>query len=203
MLSFQTVESHTLELLKQIMTSPLFTELRLVGGTALALQLGHRKSIDLDLFGRLTAENKEIKDYLSTLGKLSVLKESENIKTYTINGVKIDLVNYSYAWIDAPIIDKDIRLASMRDIAAMKINAIEGRDSRKDFVDIYFLLQHFSLSEVLSFYMKKYPEYSILRALMSLTYFEDANQQISPQMLIPVDWTTIQTVITDTVKAYK
>jgi hypothetical protein len=185
------------------MTSPLFTELRLVGGTALALQLGHRKSIDLDLFGRLTAENKEIKDYLSTLGKLSVLKESENIKTYTINGVKIDLVNYSYAWIDAPIIDKDIRLASMRDIAAMKINAIEGRDSRKDFVDIYFLLQHFSLSEVLSFYMKKYPEYSILRALMSLTYFEDANQQISPQMLIPVDWTTIQTVITDTVKAYK
>ena len=78
--------------------------------------------------------------------------------------------------------DGGIRLASPRDIAAMKINAIEGRGTRKNFIDIFFLLQHYSLEELLGFYQQKYPEHSIFRALMSLTYFIDAEEQNMPTM---------------------
>ena len=80
MLSYKTVESHTLELLKGLMKEPLFSSLRLVGGTALALQYGHRSSIDLDFFGKIDAEDEVIKDTLRKYGKLLVLKESKNIK---------------------------------------------------------------------------------------------------------------------------
>lgn len=102
-----------------------------------------------------------------------------------VDDIKIDFVDYVYKWIDAPLCDGDIRLASMKDIAAMKINAVEGRGTKKDFVDIYFLLRHFTLEQILSFYKAKYPENSEFRALMSLTYFDDAEPQIAPEMLIP------------------
>ena len=70
----------------------------------------------------------------------------------------------------------------------MKINAIEGRGSRKDFVDIYYLLQHFSLNDILDFYQKKYPDHSLFRALMSLTYFDDAEKQVMPKMYSTESW---------------
>ncbi len=70
----------------------------------------------------------------------------------------------------------------------MKINAIQGRGSRKDFIDIYFLLKHFTLNEIMSFYMQKYSTNSIFRALMSLTYFTDAEAQMMPRMHVPFDW---------------
>ena len=86
----------------------------------------------------------------------------------------------------------------------MKINAVEGRGSRKDFVDIYFLLQHYSLSQLLDFYAQKYPNYSIFRALLSLTYFDDAEQQAMPKMLTNVSWEEIkQTIIKEVSKLQK
>lgn len=78
----------------------------------------------------------------------------------------------------------------------MKINAVEGRGTRKDFVDIYFLLQHYSLSQMLDFYTQKYPNYSLFRALLSLTYFDDAEQQAMPKMLANASWEEIKTTIT-------
>lgn len=86
-------------------------------------------------------------------------------------------------------------LASPRDIAAMKINAIEGRGTKKDFIDLYFLLKHYSLQELLNFYAKKYPEYSLFRALMSLTYFEDAENQYFPKMFVDVEWEEVKECI--------
>ena len=88
------------------------------------------------------------------------------------------------------------RLASPCDIAAMKINAIEGRGTKKDFIDMYFLLQHYSLKEVLDFYARKYPENSMFRALMSLSYFEDAEEQIMPKMFSSVTWEDMKQFIT-------
>ena len=70
----------------------------------------------------------------------------------------------------------------------MKVNAIEGRGTRKDFIDIYFLLQHYSLKEILGFYKEKYPEHSLFRSLMSLSYFDDAEKQMMPKMYAPVSW---------------
>lgn len=82
----------------------------------------------------------------------------------------------------------------------MKINAIEGRGTRKDFVDIYFLLQHYSLKEILEFYKAKYPNYSDFRALMSLTYFEDAEVQPMPKMFDSTTWSDMQNVIISKVR---
>ena len=189
MLSYQTVNSHTLELLKKLTNEEFLSKARLVGGTALALQYGHRISIDLDFFGN-------IKEVLINIGKLSVIKESKNIKIYILDDIKIDFVNYRYNWLDPAIEENGIRLASPRDIAAMKINAIEGRGTKKDFIDIYFLLQHYSLENILKFYADKYPDNSQFRALMSLTYSEE---QFMPEMLVAIDWDRIKSFIIDKV----
>lgn len=199
MLSYQTVNSHTLELLKKLTNEEFLSKARLVGGTALALQYGHRISIDLDFFGNIEEDNETIKEVLINIGKLSVIKESKNIKIYILDDIKIDFVNYRYNWLDPAIEENGIRLASPRDIAAMKINAIEGRGTKKDFIDIYFLLQHYSLENILKFYADKYPDNSQFRALMSLTYFEDAEEQFMPEMLIAIDWDRIKSFIIDKV----
>ncbi len=127
MLSYGTVEAHTLELLKAFMQQDLFAPMRLVGGTALALQYGHRQSVDLDMFGPVQFDSLEMRQVLNPLGKLTVVKETSNIKIYLLDGIKVDFVNYAYPWIDNAIEEEGIRLASDKDIAAMNINAIEGR----------------------------------------------------------------------------
>ena len=195
MLSYQTVEPHTLELLRSLMALPLSSETRLVGGTSLALQYGHRNSVDLDFFGSLDDDLLAFRDCLESISQVNVIKETKSIRIYNIDGVKIDFVDYSrYPWLADAVEEDGLRLASPKDIAAMKINAIEGRGTRKDFVDIYFLLQHYSLNEILGFYQEKYPEHSMFRALMSLSYFDDAEKQMMPKMFASVSW--------DEMKAY-
>jgi predicted nucleotidyltransferase component of viral defense system len=204
MLSYQTVEPHTLELLKKLMTEPLLTGMRLVGGTSLALQYGHRNSIDLDFFGTLDEDLLSIRDSLEKIGHVSVLKETRTIRIYDLDHVKIDFVDYSrYQWLAEAVNEDGLRLASPEDIAAMKVNAIEGRGTRKDFVDIYFLLQHYSLDEILGFYQKKYPEHSVFRALMSLSYFDDAEKQMMPKMFSKTSWDEMKAFIIKVVEKIK
>lgn len=201
MLSYETVEPRTLELLKSLMQEPVFNDMRLVGGTALALQYGHRQSIDLDFFGDLTCEQEKTQEILSKYGKVTILKETKNIRIYVVDNIKVDFVHYScYPWLEDAIFEDGIRLASPKDIAAMKINAIEGRGTRKDFVDVFFLLKHYSLQEILSFYKAKYPNYSDFRAMMSLTYFEDAEMQPMPKMFDKTSWPDMQKAIIENVK---
>ena len=100
MLHLSTVESTTLELLKKLQQLPVLCNTRLVGGTALALQLGHRKSVDLDFFGQINVDSQDLKEALRTLGTLTILNDSKNIHIYVLNEVKIDIVNYTYPWLD-------------------------------------------------------------------------------------------------------
>lgn len=201
MLQLQTVAPDTLELLKTIASKPEMKGFRLVGGTALALQYGHRQSVDLDFFGSPTVSQEDTIDVLSSLGNITIHNRTDKILQVVLRGIKVDVIDYSrYGWIDPPVVDDGIVLASPRDIAAMKINAIEGRGSRKDFVDIYMLLQHYTLGELLDFYSMKYPNYSIFRALLSLTYFDDAETQAMPKMFIPQTWEEIKAYISDKVK---
>lgn len=203
MLSYGTVEAHTLELLKVFMGQELFAPLRLVGGTALALQYGHRQSVDLDMFGPAQFDSLEIRQVLNQLGKLTVIKETPNIKIYLLDGIKVDFVNYVYPWIDDKVEEEGIRLASDKDIAAMKINAIEGRGSKKDFIDLYFLLKRYTLQEILDFYCRKYPESSVFRAILSLSYFDDADFQMMPKMFMDGDWDLIKSYLSDVVKNFQ
>lgn len=202
MLSYQTVESNTLELLRLLMKEPSLAETRLVGGTALALQYGHRSSIDLDLFGQIECSSETLIRTFKQWGEVQVLSQGDKIKCFVINSVKVDIVDYEYPWIDKVIAEDGLRLASPIDIAAMKIYAIENRGSRKDFIDIYFLLKHYSLSEILQFYKRKYPEHSEFVALRSLTYFDDAETYAIPPMFAEMGWEELKRSIIKTVNDY-
>ena len=204
MLSIQTVQPDTLELLKAISAQPEVKELRLVGGTALALQYGHRQSVDLDFFGRLPEDKDELIDVVRRVRDVTVLNRSKSILQMVVNQVKVDFVDYSrYPWIDEPILGDGFVLASDKDIAAMKINAIMGRGTRKDFIDLYLLLQHYSLTQIMDFYRQKYPEFSEYRALISMTYFDDAEMQDLPLMFIKTPWESMKTSIIQAVEAYQ
>ena len=199
MLHSKTVTSELLELLKTIMSDSLFNDFNLVGGTALSLQIGHRNSIDIDLFGVCSINEEKFIAKIEKLGSFEIFKRSKNIIISSINGVKTDFVNYKYPLLENPQILDGIRFVSKKDIAAMKLNAIMGRGSKKDFVDLYFLSQEFSLTEMISFYEKKYNDGSVFMLLKSLNYFEDADNQILPKMFHDFDWETCKQKIVEEV----
>lgn len=183
MLQTQTVVPHLLELLKKIMNEELFQHYFLVGGTALSLQIGHRNSIDIDLFGNCDIKQDLFVDKLKSFGDVIVTQNTKSILITEINGIKVDFVNYKYPLISDSLQIDNIRMLSAIDIAAMKLNAIAGRGSKKDFIDLFYLFEKFSLKQMIDFYNKKYSDGSEFMILKSLSYFEDANDQINPKML--------------------
>lgn len=195
MLQTQTVQPKLLELLKKIMNSKVFASFNLVGGTALALQLGHRFSVDIDMFGNSEIEEYEFIDELSNFGTVQILKKSKNIIIFSIDGIKVDFVNYKYPLIEKINTIDNIRLVSDKDIAAMKLNAIAGRGSRKDFIDLYFLLQKYTMQQMIKFYNQKYIDGSEFMVIKSLNYFDDAEKEELPIMFKNIDWQTIKTTI--------
>lgn len=195
MLYYRTINTKTLELLKRLQNIPEFSDLRLVGGTSLALQLGHRISIDLDLFGLLSSDIFSISKKLDEIGTVKILNKTENINVYIIDGIKVDIVNYHYKWLELPVEQDGLILADQKDIAAMKLAAITGRGTKKDFIDLYFLFQHFTLKQMLEFYNQKYFDGSEFLVLKSLSYFDDADKEIMPNMLVFIDWEHIKNTI--------
>jgi len=190
MLHLETIEPGTLALLRRIQSHPAFAETRLVGGTALALQLGHRVSVDLDIFGKWNyAEGLDAA--LSTAGRVVRESGTQNGKMAFcyIDDVKVDCVSYEmYRWLDPAIEEEGVRLAAVRDIAAMKINAVTNRGTRKDFVDVARLLEDYPLDEIFGWYRLKYPDANPALAMRSLSYFVDAETMPMPRMLVPFDW---------------
>ncbi|MDC8002101.1 nucleotidyl transferase AbiEii/AbiGii toxin family protein [Aequorivita todarodis] len=183
------------------MKSEIFKGFDLVGGTALALQIGHRLSVDIDMFGNSEINELEFNRELSRFGNPLVLKKSKNIIVYSVNGIKVDFVNYHYPLLKKTKKVDSIRLLSLEDIAAMKLNAISGRGSKKDFIDLYFLLKTFSLKEMIGLYNEKYEDGSQFLVLKSLAYFEDAEKEGMPIMTKPLNWEDVKnTILRETVK---
>lgn len=188
MLQTQTTNPELLELLKKLMKDNFFKNFILVGGTSLALQLGHRNSVDIDLFGNQNIDREVFEEKLKEYGITEVAQSTKNIFISSINNIKVDFVNYNYPLLKQFKTIENIRLASLEDIAAMKLNAIMGRGSRKDFIDLYFLLKEFSMKQILDFYNKKYADGSHFFLLKSLVYFDDADIQPQPKMFRDFDW---------------
>ena len=202
MLHYETIHPDTLELLKRIQGLEMFRETRLVGGTALALQLGHRKSVDLDLFGKVESSLDEIVSEISTFATAVPLSSSRMMRFLIVDGVKVDVVNYPYGWIEEPVSEDGLILAGIKDIAAMKLSAITNRGTRKDFVDFYFLLKYYSFEELIGFYLKKYSDAQLFTTLKSLTYFDDAEEDPMPSMTDPLDWNEVKSSVETSVKQY-
>jgi len=196
MLHYETVDTQTLELIKQLQKTTICSELRLVGGTALALQIGHRKSIDIDLFGRIDADIYNFSVLTEHFEDIKIINRSKSVSIYNINGIKVDFVNFRYAWLHESVIIDDIIMAHIDDIIAMKLSAITGHGTKKDFIDVFFLLQHCSLENMLNLYSRKFPDGSTFLVLKSLTYFVDAERDLMPVMLKPLNWEHVKKFIT-------
>lgn len=201
MLHFETVDINTLELLRQIQGHAAFSDVRLVGGTALALQMGHRKSIDLDFFGHMEIPPMELRHVLEAYGEVSLRNASGRIHRYMVRGVQVDFVDYTYPWLDQAVTFDGFRLASCSDIAAMKLSAITNRGTKKDFIDLAFLLERFSLREMLEFYQRKFSDGASFPVLKSLVFFDDAEEDPLPNMLGAFDWAAAKQRISDAVSA--
>ena len=110
MLYKSTVSKSTFKLLEQLLLIDEFSKLRLVGGTALSLQIGHRISVDIDLFGEVEFDSQVFNDF----NKVQVIKKSKNINIFEINDVKVDIVNYTYPWLDGELNLENIRLEKLK-----------------------------------------------------------------------------------------
>lgn len=195
MLHYKSVSAELLELLEFIMNQREFDEFNLVGGTSLALQMGHRISIDIDLFGASEIDEDLFLEVLKKFGTVQVIKKSKNILICSVNGIKVDFVNYQYRLLESPLLEENIRLVKKKDIAVMKVNAIAGSGSIKDFIDVYFLLNEFSINEMIGFYLQKYSDGSEVMVRKSLTYFDDADNEEAPIMFQTITWKEIKKTI--------
>ena len=157
MLHKETVETSTLELLKSLQSEPLLAPFNLVGGTSLALRLGHRKSVDLDLFSKEDFDLLEVKELLVNKYNLKVGYEKGKTLKGFIGKVMVDLIRYDYPHIQPVETEEGFRLESLSDIVAMKLSSICDNGSRiKDFIDIAYLSNLYSFSEMLQFYTQKF-----------------------------------------------
>ena len=182
MLHKETIDASTLELLKKLMADKKLKDFVLVGGTALSLQMGHRISVDLDLFVNQEFEAEEIRDYMERTYHLETDYMAFATVKGEINGVQVDCIAHSYPWIRPFVEKEDIRLASMEDICAMKLNAIAGNGTRiKDFIDVAFLSSMYSLNQMLSFYEEKYHA-NPLMPLKGIVFFDDINMEAPIKM---------------------
>lgn len=179
MLYKESVSVSTIEILQKLFIAEELKDFELVGGTSLSLQIGHRISYDIDLFCKSPFENKIIKEcILETFSghQISFDYEAKNTLIGSIDNIKIDFIRHNYPGVDETKTIEGIRLCSIKDIAAMKINAITENGTRiKDFVDLYYLLKIFTLEEILTFYKTKYTTGNELFALKSITWFNEVD----------------------------
>jgi hypothetical protein len=178
------ISSDTFSLIQQLQQLDELKHFYLVGGTALALKLGHRNSIDIDLFTSEEFLPENIIDLLRDNFTFELYRKFKNGILGFINEVKVDFVRHNYPLVKPPITEEGITYLSLGDIAAMKLHAISNSGKRlKDFIDIYFLLEHFSFEEMVSFYSVKYPDFNPLIMVRAVNYFEDIDPALDPPKL--------------------
>ena len=151
-------------------------QIYLAGGTALALQIGHRTSIDFDFYDKTEFELDTIlRQFRQFFKNLSVIQMSNGTLIVDVEGIQVSLFYYDYKVIRPFLHTKHLLLLSLEDISAMKLIAIIQRGERRDFIDIYYLIQRFGLEKIFSYSEEKYPGiFNPYLALQALTYFEEA-----------------------------
>ena len=167
----------------------------LAGGSALALHLGHRISIDFDFF---TPESFDQESLAVALGKIGEFKTETIVKNTllgTFNKVRFSLFRYEYPLLFPTIEYQRIGLADARDIGAMKIAAVMDRGTKKDFIDLYFLSRKkVSLDQCLNYYDEKYGALTnnVYSIITSLSYFDETEETEMPTILIPTSWENVK-----------
>lgn len=199
MLHLKTVEPHTFSILEQLMKIPELKDFSLVGGTTLSLLYGHRMSVDLDLFSNKPFENSTVTEsFKNKFGDKFVMEQKPprfGIFCF-IDGVKVDIIRHPHPLIRPEKTIDGIRMFSVEDIIAMKVQAILGRGKKKDFWDIAELLQHFTIKDFIQFHKEKYSTQNLLITVpQAITYFADAEESEDPKSLKKQSWETVKAFI--------
>ena len=205
MLQKQAVEPSTLELIKKLQDKDYLHGFHLVGGTALALNIGHRNSIDIDLFSNFSFETQQLLENLTHDFQFNLFYSANNTLKGSVSNIKLDILAHRYPYVKKPLHIEGISMLSVEDIIAMKLNAISVNGQRvKDFIDIYFLLGTFTIEAMLSFYKKKYTLQNEVNVLKSLIWFNDVDLSDWPVMLKnkELKWNLVKKEITKSVKIY-
>ena len=202
MLRTETIERDTFKLLIALMHDDKLNHFNLVGGTALALYMGHRNSIDLDLFSPTNFDVKDLEKHLKETYGFLKQKESDATLMGFINDIKIDFIRYDYPLVQPVFVCEGIRLCSMPDIAAMKLVAISQNGTRlKDFVDVAYLSTKMSLNEMLESFEKRYPNTHKILVAKGLSYFNDIDFKPKIELMDGVfKWKDIEKRIKDMIK---
>lgn len=185
---------------------PVFLkEFYLTGGTALSLYLGHRESEDLDFFNPNGFDPVKLQSQLEIIGDLTNVELAENTLNASIKGVKLQFLSYPYPLLEPTANWENIKLSSLIDIACTKLQTIGMRGSKKDFIDLCFILKKYSLEKLFEKLDKKYrrSNYNLPHILKSLVYFVNADGQPLPRMLQKTNWEEIKQQICKKVKKFK
>jgi len=196
---------NTEKVLKDLSNLDFIKEFYLAGGTALAMQVGHRESYDLDFFNRNEFQSEQIQSELEKIGKIESAEISPGTLNCFLEGVKLQFLHYPYPILEPLIEWKGINISSKLDLACTKLITISARGSKKDFIDVYFLLKEYGLPFLFRKLKEKYPKtnYNEAHILKSLVYFHDADTQPTPRMHQKIDWQETKKEIINTVKNFK
>lgn len=201
----ETLPKATENILNKIKHIPDLQKFYLSGGTALALQLGHRESEDLDFFTREKFNTQLLQENLSKINPLeSTYIEDGTLNTF-LEKVKLQFLYYPYNLLEQPYEWNGILISSVIDIACTKLITVSDRGSKKDFIDLYVILKGKTLNELFSKLEKKYQniKYNHTHILKSLVYFEDADTQPMPRMHIDIKWEDVKKALVEKVKEFK
>ncbi len=204
MLHTKTAQPVLISTLKELMAVPFLKDFYLVGGTGLALLLGHRNSVDIDMFTHLSHVPNELSEKLTDyFGERYQKTGSNNSMLFCfINDVKVDFVNNKTPLLFPLHTFDEIRIAEVKDIAPLKMNAIFGRGSKKDFIDLYVLLNIFEIDELIELFKKKFPSVDIGQLLINMYYFGDAETDGMPKLYKNANWEQIKRSISQKIIAY-
>ena len=193
---WETISHVMHEIMTGFSQSEIGERFYLAGGTALALQLGHRMSLDLDFFSPtedVPYIRQPLLDALKSFDPQQADSSWGNL-VFLTRGVRVGFYGYGYPMIGAFVTADQTRLASIEDIGLMKLDALLARASRKDFHDLYEICKHVQLRELLDFASKKYPSVRDFESqvVRRLAYFERAEQEEPIPLLTPVSWDEVK-----------
>jgi len=195
MLHAESVENSTLELIKFLQDKEYLKGFYLVGGTAIALFIGHRKSVDIDLFSNFSFDETTLLENIHQDFNYQLSFTASNTLKGSIKRVKVDFLAHRYPYLNPPVTLGGINMLSLEDLIAMKLNAISTSGQRsKDFIDIFYLLEQYDVGHMLSFYQKKYGQQNDTFILKSLIYFDDVDLSDWPVLISKpdLDWEDVK-----------
>jgi len=200
-----TPQKNTKQLLDKLKKIKLLRDFYLSGGTGLALQIGHRESKDLDFFSQKDFQPELLQKELEKIGKLENVQLEKGTLNCFIDKVQIQFLHYPYKLLEKKVNWQNIFVSSVLDIACTKLLTISSRGSKKDFIDLYFLLEKYPLPLLFEKLKDKYPktDYNLPHILKSLVYFEDADKQPPPRMHKKVTWEEVKKRLKREVKNFK